>query len=328
MKEKYLSSSEQKSSEYANINEKAGEGKNELQEGDQLQEFNQNEIDSSDFLSVDEKVPLTIQENEPSLMRGTETKKPHEKNKSKIDSIQNKPCDGLFLHSKSFCTKESYSVDDRNAIEKEKKILKSYDCLFPSSYEKYLQFLNFSTEQELKQYRRITCPIPRPLPTEEGKHSFFEGKCDQTNSHATSDDKKYRLEHIQNSNGDTRRQMQQFSQPPPHLKISVPTPSQIKAADRLSKGMSSIATSTPYRSSRRSLDENDINATRQRAIMFGKNMRRKNEQKYAHSRPQMLLKEINLELQSNETQIKGKTHTTVGELCYIDFTGKSLGGCW
>ena len=42
MKEKYLISSELKSSEYANVNEKAGEGENELQEGDQLQEFNQN----------------------------------------------------------------------------------------------------------------------------------------------------------------------------------------------------------------------------------------------------------------------------------------------
>ena len=234
-------------------------------------------------------------------------------------------------HSIKGCRDKCVSSETDSYLSEEEMTLVDegdYDRIYPpildaKNVPSYDEMKDYATEEEIKQQMRLTCPLwqLRELVDSE------DGTSEMTCKGADKEDRNSNVK-VERINGDLGRgdwlihgniHIRKRETVLPKV-IQPPTQKQIDAADRLCRGFSAEeSTSSSEICSRKNNPNNFINRLNE-AEREGKEIRRRNEEKFV-LKSALSLNPINIEFAQKGT----KKESGFSDKCYIDFAGRKLG---
>ncbi len=182
----------------------------------------------------------------------------------------------------------------------------------------YKNMMKHAAEEDFKRQMRLVCPLWQLRKFERDENTPFPISidCKQETSKNASDSYYSRGDWLVHGN------IHKKSESIPKKVIQLPSQKQILAAERLSRGYSvECSESVIFEGETCSqVDRNDFVTRLSLAEQAGKEIRKKNEDKFV-SRSQLNINPVNIAFGSIPTASKSLNS---GERCYVDFTGRKL----
>jgi len=203
-----------------------------------------------------------------------------------------------------------------------------YERIFPPRKGKYKtpcyeSMRNHSVEEDSKRQNRLVCPLwqLRMCERQDGNITLPQGTEGRSETLKNNETQNYKY----SSRGDwlVHGNVHRKSEPIPTKIIPLPSQKQLEAAERLSRGFSvesNVFISEEEASSSTTI--NDFVTRLSMAEQAGKEMRKKNEEKFV-PRSQLNVNPINIAF--GHSSFSCNPNQRSGERCYVDFSGRKLG---